>query len=621
MAESVRILWLVSLSFLGAARGMEHVEWFGRTDSQEVIDTHNELRRSIYNAANMRELTWNEGVATAAAEWGSRCEYVSRPDNQWGQNMNYFHSNDYHKPAIDLFRSSFHSWTNETMHYDYRRYRYCGSKNVCSYVQLIAADVQEVGCAVVRCPVLSLRAPNTSQTHTKLLVCFYTPWVNILGQEVFIPDKRCAACPEGTTCVDNLCSARFYQTGNTKILPTQNSPGVKIESISGTRDQSSQTSKDRNGNKEDRVRPQDRSRDRESRRRERKERRRQRQRGGDKTSTDRIIGSHNTFAVATSSAGSENRVHQELQHGGKNETFVVYTPNNRVVPFPGRDDRRNIRKIERYEAKAEGDLDRKQEKIVHTLELIATNITSVELAAHNDTLKSRRKRQVSIHDPRYMEWYDNVLRTRRREYERYLRDYENVIRERQERRWRYEQELRRREQHNNHVAELRRADHQTQYNGELRRRQERLQRERQRYEALALTANQGQLTGEEQFFIISAHNLLRKEAGVRDLAWSSHLERWAKYVIRCETEYPGPITCYTNFGKADQGEEIYNVVYEWGTEGGDLRKPLQYGCRTPADKSLCNHNTNMLQPSMDQMACASKACGSQRQLTCIYSSG
>lgn len=30
--------------------------------------------------------------------------------------------------------------------------------------------------------------------------------VNILGEEVFIPDTRCAACPQGTTCVDNLCS-------------------------------------------------------------------------------------------------------------------------------------------------------------------------------------------------------------------------------------------------------------------------------------------------------------------------------------------------------------------------------------------------------------------------------
>ncbi|KAH3863801.1 hypothetical protein DPMN_026801, partial [Dreissena polymorpha] len=179
---------------------------FAQTDIHEILDTHNELRRSIYNAANMRELSWNEGVALAASEWGTRCEYVSRPDNQWGQNMDYFRGNDYHKAPVELFRRSFRAWTNETMHYDYRRYQYCGSKNVCSYVQLIAADVQEMGCAIIKCPKLELRAPDGLQTNTKLLVCFYTPWVNILGSEVFIPDTRCSACPSGTSCVDNLCS-------------------------------------------------------------------------------------------------------------------------------------------------------------------------------------------------------------------------------------------------------------------------------------------------------------------------------------------------------------------------------------------------------------------------------
>lgn len=35
-------------------------------------------------------------------------------------------------------------------------------------------------------------------------------------------------------------------------------------------------------------------------------------------------------------------------------------------------------------------------------------------------------------------------------------------------------------------------------------------------------------------------------------SWSNHLERWARYVIRCEIEYPGPIDTFTNFGKLDR---------------------------------------------------------------------
>lgn len=40
-----------------------------------------------------------------------------------------------------------------------------------------------------------------------------------------------------------------------------------------------------------------------------------------------------------------------------------------------------------------------------------------------------------------------------------------------------------------------------------------------------------------------------------------------------------------------QGQDIYNVVYQWGAEGNDISRPLRYGCRTPYDRSLCNHNT------------------------------
>lgn len=40
----------------GGARAQHNVIRFAQTDIQEILDTHNELRRSIYNAANMREL-------------------------------------------------------------------------------------------------------------------------------------------------------------------------------------------------------------------------------------------------------------------------------------------------------------------------------------------------------------------------------------------------------------------------------------------------------------------------------------------------------------------------------------------------------------------------------------
>ncbi|XP_060599153.1 uncharacterized protein LOC132752786 isoform X4 [Ruditapes philippinarum] len=521
--DKINNSWILLVIFcvLSGARAQHSVIRFTSDEIKKIVATHNDLRRSIYNAANMRELTWSEDVAQKAIEWGSRCEYVSRPDNNWGQNMNYFYGNSYHKSSLQLFTETFTAWSNETMHYDYRRYRYCGSKNVCSYVQdgfrrqLIAADVQEVGCAIVKCPKLELTSPRAVQRHAKLFVCFYSPWVNILGSEVFIPDKRCAACPQGTKCVDNLCSARFSTPG-VRTLPV-GKPSAAIESISGSTSSKASLAQPRpvpttisGGNRKE-SRQESRPNNGGGSRRGRGHRNHKRQ------PVDRVVGSHNSFSK-NDGEKQNNRVYQE--HRGRNETIVVYTPNNRVIPFPSRSDKRNIRRIEKFERREEKDLDEKQEKIIHNLELVANNITVADTSSNVKHGGSR-----------------------------------------------------------------------------------------------------SDLTGEEQFFTISAHNVLRREVNAKDLAWSSYLERWAKYVIRCETEYPGPIKCYTNFGKAEPGQDIYNVVYQWGAEGNDLTRPLRYGCRTPYDRTLCNHNSIIRNKSLTQMACASKNCGLQRQLTCVYSSG
>lgn len=546
----------------------ENVIRFHRADRQTIVRTHNDLRRSIYNAANMRELTWNHAVAHAAAEWAQKCEYISRPDNQWGQNMNYFYGRDADQSSIQLFQESFKGWSDdsERQQYDYRRFRYCGRKHVCSYVQLIAADVQEVGCAIVNCPRLQLREPEDIKKNAKLLVCFYTPWVNIVGNEVFIPQKRCDACPAGTTCVDNLCSARFGSSfsGNRR-LPSLGSTSVKlkIEDKSGSLDTTQSQSR----------------------------------RYGQRKSNNRQENRDSTY--------SEHRRNPDtiVRHSvtGSSSSEDVYTPDNRVVPFPGREESRDIRHLSKLERRRQ-----KQKARSGQAELVEGPVTVLEegldknvtfyITNKTEDVNSRTKRQV---DSRY---YD-VRYLRRLEYERYLRERQRLIKERYE-------EQRRRTEASRRLEEQRRLEEE--------RRRRRRERQQSLRRAQALTLGEGELKGEEQFFIISAHNLLRQEVGARDLTWNARLERWARYVIRCDTEYPGPITCYTNFDKAEPGEDIHNVVYGWGNEGNDVRRPLRYGCRTPYDKSRCNHNVIIRNPVLTQMACAALKCGSQRQLTCIY---
>lgn len=51
---------LIGMVFLfSAVIGQENVIRFTGDEIREIVDTHNDLRRSIYNAANMRELVGN----------------------------------------------------------------------------------------------------------------------------------------------------------------------------------------------------------------------------------------------------------------------------------------------------------------------------------------------------------------------------------------------------------------------------------------------------------------------------------------------------------------------------------------------------------------------------------
>ncbi|PVD34853.1 hypothetical protein C0Q70_06132 [Pomacea canaliculata] len=98
--------------------------------------------------------------------------------------------------------------------------------------------------------------------------------------------------------------------------------------------------------------------------------------------------------------------------------------------------------------------------------------------------------------------------------------------------------------------------------------------------------------------------------------WDAELEEWAKWVISCNANYPGPQHSFTNFYRFGSEMSVKDVVSAWRQEG---RQPfLERGCRTPLDRTRCNRNTNMMQPRLTSMACAALQCSSMRQLVCIY---
>ncbi|XP_025086767.1 cysteine-rich secretory protein LCCL domain-containing 2-like [Pomacea canaliculata] len=133
-------------------------------------------------------------------------------------------------------------------------------------------------------------------------------------------------------------------------------------------------------------------------------------------------------------------------------------------------------------------------------------------------------------------------------------------------------------------------------------------------------ASQDALTDQEEYFMLLLHNRLRGDENLQSLVWDAELELWAKWVINCNVDYPGPRYAYTNFYQVQPTMQVYSVVYDWRQEGRDTSIRLEKGCRTPSDMKPCNHYTNMMEAQLTSMACAAKMCSKMREVVCIYDS-
>lgn len=251
---------------------------------------------------------------------------------------------------------------------------------------------------------------------------------------------------------------------------------------------------------------------------------------------------------------------------------------------------------------------------------------------------ARVRRQADSYDYRYQLMLRRREEQRRREEERKRREKE------QQERWaaqqlrqrgtetRINEDLERRhiEAQRRRIEQLRRQREEEQrQQRELQRR--RIEEERRRRERQREQSRQGRqrqeygparlespgMNSTQKFQLTQVHNTLRGTQ-LAELSWSGHLERWARYVVRCEIQYPGPIDTFTNFGKIDMTSLVYNIVYDWGAEGSDVAQRLNKGCRTPDDRESCNHNVIIRNPFIRSFACATLDCGREQQLTCIY---
>ncbi|CDS39559.1 GLIPR1 protein 1 [Echinococcus multilocularis] len=181
-------------------------------ERRDLLNFHNGKRRSVNpSAANMLEMVYSKELENLAVEWVARCKFEHPNWKEYpayrgiGQNLALSGGSRRNLVAQAT------GWWNEVAYYTYAN-NTCASGKVCGhYTQLVWASSGELGCAVQRCDDIKPDWPKP----IFLMACQYKPPGNYAGEKPYTSGTSCSKCPNGTTCVNKLCSKGGSQTTST----------------------------------------------------------------------------------------------------------------------------------------------------------------------------------------------------------------------------------------------------------------------------------------------------------------------------------------------------------------------------------------------------------------------
>lgn len=197
-------------------------------DIQIILDEHNSYRQRVANgqtkqssqppAADMRQLEWDNELATVAQKWAEQCKVQhdcpdcrQLPRFRVGQNI-YMYASTEDNATTDWYTAT-HEWYKEVSIFPAAKIEpFQHPQTAGHYTQLAWANTQKVGCGYTYY--------QKGGWFTKLYVCDYGPAGNILEDRMYVKGSACSACPEGTSCSRNypgLC----VSGGSPVSIPTK----------------------------------------------------------------------------------------------------------------------------------------------------------------------------------------------------------------------------------------------------------------------------------------------------------------------------------------------------------------------------------------------------------------
>eukprot|EP00092_Neocalanus_flemingeri_P016210 GFUD01017545.1.p1 GENE.GFUD01017545.1~~GFUD01017545.1.p1 ORF type:complete len:219 (-),score=53.51 GFUD01017545.1:68-724(-) len=190
-----------------------------------ILDRHNELRRKVAKgeevgginapqpaAANMKKMVWNTELEDIAQRWADQCTFGhdsvrSKLDGtSVGQNAYIGYSSA--QSQEDVIQAAMagpaQSWYGEVTSpgFDSQSINpFKFSSGAGHYTQLVWADSEELGCAVVY-----FKDTSAPLDYNNLVVCNYATAGNYLNAVMYETGTACSACPTGYSCEDGLCA-------------------------------------------------------------------------------------------------------------------------------------------------------------------------------------------------------------------------------------------------------------------------------------------------------------------------------------------------------------------------------------------------------------------------------
>lgn len=185
-----------------------------------ILLRHNELRQKVAKgmeenqpaAGNMRKLVWNEELEIIAQRWTDQCvfdhdELRSKLDgSSAGQNA-YLGKSSAEKTKEQVMSglgAVVDAWYDEVTDPGFSADAinpYEFSHGIGHYTQVVWAESEEVGCAVVYY--------KNGMWYEELVVCNYAPGGNMAGGTMYMEGEGCSLCEEGFACdeeFDALCA-------------------------------------------------------------------------------------------------------------------------------------------------------------------------------------------------------------------------------------------------------------------------------------------------------------------------------------------------------------------------------------------------------------------------------